>query len=681
MNGLWAVLLMNSLVAGVIAVAATIVMRVMKRPALAHVLWLLVLAKLITPPLWTVHMPWHAGVPNVELQHEPVTAAEPSRDLLSVIPPRTIEVGIIPNDARPSPSSPTTAVEAAPGMTINYAVVILCVWIGGSVLSLIVLTRRVRRLRRVLSLSDPASPDLLARVRVLGDRFGLKSAPDFRLIPLDVSPAVCWLGGLPVLLIPRTLFAAMSGVERDALVAHELAHVRRRDHWVRAFEAVVGVVFWWHPLLWLAVREIRDAEEQCCDAWVVWALPHRGPDYANALVTTLDFVSRRNNELVPLSSGMGRLGHLERRLTMICTRPAPRTLSPFGRLVVAGALLALPLMPVPSPTARAQQEQKDIVNPGAKRSNEDVAVAALIDACRDADEEVRSAAFESLTQFKEAAVPALLDALANEAKRPIAIGAFQRISYPALPGLLKGLEDRDARTRAAVAEAISQTLVPDGAYFPPQPHQHGVMPGMAPGAGMGGRGGFGGGYGGSMAGMPAVGIQGMSIDTAEELQRFESIRKQTAAALAKAIEDPDAAVRRHVTIALGKIGADADVVVPALLAALKDRDAEVRRFATQALVPAAHASPATVTPALVAALKDPDAGVRSAASLGLLNLGSSAKEALPALVELLRDEDPAVRRMAAAAIGRVRNDPKAEQPSGSGYDPGAGSPSGGRRGR
>src|SRR5688500_9422368 len=207
MNELWTVLLSNSIVAGVIAVIAMTVMRVTKRPALAHVLWLLVLAKLVTPPLWTVPVPWTARVPHAVTQDEPVIAIDRSRRIEPTLPSATIEVGIIPTDARPSLSSPADTIDAAPSVRIDYLAVLLCVWVGGSVLSLIVLIRRVRRLRQMLRLSDPPSPDLLARVRILSDRFELTRLPDVRLMPCNISPAVCWLGRLPVLLIPRTLFA------------------------------------------------------------------------------------------------------------------------------------------------------------------------------------------------------------------------------------------------------------------------------------------------------------------------------------------------------------------------------------------------------------------------------------------------------------------------------------------
>ena len=51
-------------------------------------------------------------------------------------------------------------------------------------------------------------------------------------------------------------------------------------------------LFWWHPLVWWVRHSLRDAEEQCCDAWVVWAFPDAAQSYAETLLETLDFLNR-----------------------------------------------------------------------------------------------------------------------------------------------------------------------------------------------------------------------------------------------------------------------------------------------------------------------------------------------------------------------------------------------------
>jgi hypothetical protein len=168
-----------------------------------------------------------------------------------------------------------------------------------------------------------------------------------------------WAAGRrPRLLLPAALLPRLLPDQRAALLIHELAHYRRRDHWVRLLELIVGALYWWCPLAWWARRELSQAEEECCDAWVVWALPGAARAYATALVDTLDFLANTRPALPLAASGLGRVRHLQRRLTMIMrgrTRPSLTWCGALALLASAGVLL--PLLP-----SRAQTEsiQKDV---------------------------------------------------------------------------------------------------------------------------------------------------------------------------------------------------------------------------------------------------------------------------------------------------------------------------------
>ena len=135
--------------------------------------------------------------------------------------------------------------------------------------------------------------DWQARTDELAERLGLGRYPTVCLVPGRVPPMLWAIGGRPRLLLPTELWSAMNPDERTALLLHELAHLKRRDHWVRWLELIVAGLYWWHPAAWWIRRGLREAEEQCCDAWVVWAMPRGAKTYATALLAALEFVSVR----------------------------------------------------------------------------------------------------------------------------------------------------------------------------------------------------------------------------------------------------------------------------------------------------------------------------------------------------------------------------------------------------
>jgi RND family efflux transporter MFP subunit len=187
----------------------------------------------------------------------------------------------------------------------------------------------------------------MRRMDQIAARLGLRRVPQARLIAARVPPLV-WVPvtGSPRLILPEELWSRLGGAQQDAILAHELAHLRRGDHWVRRLQAVTCGLYWWNPISWWAAREIEGAEEKCCDAWVLWALPAAAAPYAQALVTTLAFLSKLKNPLPVGACGVGRAVPLKRRLQMIVAEerssPAARV---APRFLVASGMFGLVLLP------------------------------------------------------------------------------------------------------------------------------------------------------------------------------------------------------------------------------------------------------------------------------------------------------------------------------------------------
>ena len=163
--------------------------------------------------------------------------------------------------------------------------------------------------------------------------------------------------GGPRLLLPAGLLPDLHGDELDTLLAHELAHVRRRDHWVRLVEIAATALFWWYPVTWWARRALRRAEERCCDEWVLRLLPRSAEAYANGLLKSLTFVAHRTGALPSLASGAGPVEDIEARLKeILMTRPAPRLAAPLRLTLAAAAALGLAVFPTHAQSSATKDE-------------------------------------------------------------------------------------------------------------------------------------------------------------------------------------------------------------------------------------------------------------------------------------------------------------------------------------
>jgi beta-lactamase regulating signal transducer with metallopeptidase domain/HEAT repeat protein len=87
----------------------------------------------------------------------------------------------------------------------------------------------------------------------------------------------------PVVLVPAAVLAGLSASQLEAILAHELAHVRRHDYLVNLLQTVIETIFFYHPAVWWVSRQVRQAREECCDDIAVDACGDR-KDYVEALL-------------------------------------------------------------------------------------------------------------------------------------------------------------------------------------------------------------------------------------------------------------------------------------------------------------------------------------------------------------------------------------------------------------
>jgi RND family efflux transporter MFP subunit len=357
--------LCNAAWASVLAVVALVASRLWRhRPALAHGLWLLVLLKLVTPSLLHVSQSQSAAPIAMEptVAERPIAAPRAAEAVVSLAAPETI-------NPSPDVTSPPIATDLLKQDTSPvkppwpWQSVLIAVWLVGAVMWWLAVAVGAARFRKLIRAGCPATGSTRERAGRMAELLGLRRCPAVELIPARIPPMLWALAGRPRLLLPDELWRRLSDMQKDAVLAHELAHLKRRDHWVRRLEAAVLGLYWWDPIAWWARREVESAEEECCDALVVASLPESAGAYAEALVATAAFLSGPRLAWPAGASGAGRTPLLKRRLSMILGNPTAGSASRPGSLnVLIFAALALPFLPAlvlgqPSPPAQAAAAQ------------------------------------------------------------------------------------------------------------------------------------------------------------------------------------------------------------------------------------------------------------------------------------------------------------------------------------
>ena len=142
---------------------------------------------------------------------------------------------------------------------------ILPLWLAG----VLVLSGRlaggwmvVRRLTR--RHAAPVAPEIAAMAARVASRLALDRAVQVVESSIVAVPVmVGWLK--PVVLIPTAVLAGLTPQQVEALLAHELAHVRRQDYLVNLLQSLVETLLFYHPAVWWVSRQVRDERERCCD--------------------------------------------------------------------------------------------------------------------------------------------------------------------------------------------------------------------------------------------------------------------------------------------------------------------------------------------------------------------------------------------------------------------------------
>ncbi len=180
---------------------------------------------------------------------------------------------------------------------------------------------------------DPGTvlADLFDRLKA---RLGMPSSLELKLSSRLISPMV--IGILkPCVVIPAAILSGLNPGQVEAIMVHELAHIRRFDHVIAILQAVVTRIFFFHPVAWFLSSEINKERENCCDDLVVKTFE----DPIN-YIKALTMIQELNMEgYVPANALLGKSKKLLGRIRRLLKNDEPRT--PVFRFAVAGSLLAV----------------------------------------------------------------------------------------------------------------------------------------------------------------------------------------------------------------------------------------------------------------------------------------------------------------------------------------------------
>ena len=227
-----------------------------------------------------------------------------------------------------------------------------CVWACGFAAVALLRLRAWRRVRAAVRASE---------------RLEIPAAVEVRSAPGLLEPGV--VGVLrPVLLLPEGIADRLTPDQLEAVLAHELCHVKRRDNMTAAIHMAVEALFWFHPMVWWIGARLVEERERACDEGVL-RLGREPRVYADAILN----VCRMYVES-PLPCVAGVTGaDLKKRLEAVMRNRIGQRLNNAKRLLLAGAAVVAVAAPVAVgllinvvnvPLIRAQALSRMLPKPG-----------------------------------------------------------------------------------------------------------------------------------------------------------------------------------------------------------------------------------------------------------------------------------------------------------------------------
>ncbi len=309
-------------------------------PRLRHSLWLVVLAKSFLPPSFS--LPTGIGQWRVLGVESP--------QVVRRLNPFQLQYG----DSRPVTDFETADLFSDPTTTVLFAA-----WTVGLVLFWLVIVSRYWRVAHTLAGIDSEDEGpLRIGLEKVAIELGISRCPLLRVTDHWTAPFL--IGVIrPCIVLPEQFRHGASESDVAVTLAHELVHYRRRDIWIGWLQVVALSLFWFHPLVWWSMRQLRQCREEACDDAVLRKTSISPQRYGDAM---LGLAIKSHRCLIDAAGLIGvfeRGTELQLRLEKImCFTKNRRQFGFASRALVA--VVCLTLLPMASRTgmdATAQERR------------------------------------------------------------------------------------------------------------------------------------------------------------------------------------------------------------------------------------------------------------------------------------------------------------------------------------
>jgi bla regulator protein blaR1 len=252
---------------------------------------------------------------------------------------------------------------ASKGLIQLLPVLVLVAWLCGFLVVIFHWFFRWGRISAAIRKSVPLHEGReVQTLRQLERTGGMRKATEMLLSRTSLEPGVFGITR-PVLLWPEEISKRLEDAHLEAILAHELWHVRRRDNLAAAIHMVVEAIFWFYPLVWWMGARLLEERERACDEEVLESGSDRQV-YAESILKICEFCIA--SPLVCVSGVTG--ADLKKRMAYIMTKNLSRKLDFSRKLLLSAAGLLAGVVPIAlglaKPTkSRAESQSQDTLPP------------------------------------------------------------------------------------------------------------------------------------------------------------------------------------------------------------------------------------------------------------------------------------------------------------------------------